>query len=340
MKNLAKFLLGALLCVGVSSCEDNSQLTSSGDPSYGAKPGSGTPADPAIVFQGFNTSKGRSRNALFVCDANGANPTVMVVAPSQIHKYWGQPTWSGDASAISYIEADTGRSECNLKTTQISVVAGKATAGTTATLLTVSRANDSKVMAGGIWSPTANEIAYSLQETGGTYLTRNSEIRVIPSGGGASELIYSSPDGTSIYHMAWNADGSKIVVVEWKITSDSPLAWEYWIKVIDRATGNVEQTISADDLGLTNCTSITCSRAGLNSLAITNNADVSVYTIDLNNPTAATLVQSSALYPSWSPNNEQLLYRDYSGGMVTETLSSGARTTILQTNVSVPYWKK
>jgi Tol biopolymer transport system component len=343
MKHLSILILGAMLCAGITGCQEDSQSVSTSDPSFGVKPGSGGGggnASPAIVYSIQEFSKGKQKYNLQVCDADGANQTTIVYGADELTRYWGQPTWSGTANAISYIVSDTGRTTCTLKTVGVSVVGGKATAGTTTTLLTVSRAGDHKAMAGGIWSPTAGEIAYSLQDANtGTVFTRKSDIYVIPSSGGTPELIYSTAPGTSVYHMSWNSAGTKLALLEWEMTGDAPLTWTSYIKIIDRSTGAVDQTINISDLGMNSPSSMGWSRSGLNTIAFYNNTGtVGIYTIDLDNPASVSLVQASAYYPAWSPDNSKLIYYS-SGGLTAETLSSGATTTLVPKYVTLPFWK-
>jgi Tol biopolymer transport system component len=192
-------------------------------------------------------------------------------------------------------------------------------------------------MAGGIWSPTASEIAYSLQDANtGTVLTRKSDIYVIPSGGGTPELIYTSAPGTSIYHISWNYAGTKLVLLEWECTDDAPLTWTSHITVIDRSTGAVDQTVNISDLGLTNPSFIGWSRSGLNTVAITNNN--TIYALDLSNPGSVSQLQSSAYYPAWSPDNSKLIFTSGSN-LVAKTLASGTLTTLVSKYVTLPFWK-
>jgi Tol biopolymer transport system component len=335
------FLCAAALTIVVGGCEAPSTVTSS-DPTYGAK--SSGSASPAILYVSQESVKGKSLYTLSVCDADGTDATILITGSNAVTRYWGQPTWSGDASKISYIESDTGRTSCSLKTASVSLVNGKPTAGTPTTLITVSKSANNKVMAGGIWSPTEDEIAYSLQDHGvGTFYTRQSHIYVIPSGGGTPEPVYTSPAGSSIYHISWNAAGTKLVLLEWEGVDDDPLTVNNHIKVIDRSTGNVDQSFNLNDFGLTNCSFMQCSKSGENSIAINHTGTNSaIYTIDLDNPTSATLVQSAAGYPTWSPDNSKLAYRTLSssGYITTETLSSGATSNILFKGATLLHWKK
>lgn len=325
----------------MSSCQDDGQSAANSDPSFGVKPGAGGGAgnaSPEIVYAVYELSKGKYKYNLQVCDADGGNQTV-VVGPLDNTRFWGQPTWSGAGDAVSYIIADADRNVCTLKTTAINVVNGKPVAGTTNTLLTVSRSSDQKAMAGGVWSPTANEIAYSLQD-GATipFASRKSDIYVIPSSGGTPQLIYTTPAARSVYHMSWNADGSKLAVLEWEYLTETPLTYNSYIKIIDRSTGAVEQTVDLTSLGISVPSFIGWSRSGLNQIAVmSNSGSVGVHTIDLDNPGSTTLIQANVNYPAWSGDNSKLLY--CGNGLIAETLSNSTTTTLIAKNVTLPQWK-
>ncbi len=347
MKHLSIFVLGALLCAGLVGCQEDSQSISSSDPSFGAKGGASATPSPEIVYWRYDYIKGKSLPCLGVCDSTGSHAT-NVLAFAQGTNFWGQPTWSPDGGSVAFIDGGSNRDACALKTMTVGVSAGKVVGGTPQTIRSVSVANDKKVMAGGIWSPTNDEIVYSLQDrTGDSKLNVVTHIYAIPAGGGASDLVYQTAPGGSVYHMTWNADGTKLAVLEWEVDQNDSTQIDHIIRVIDRANGTVDKSIDASTFGFsaTSLIDLAWARAGSSILAFANavGSAVSVYTTDLSsaNP-SATLVSSDARYPSWSPTNYKMVYRVWGSGspnMSGRVMHTGTTSVLLDGQIYNPFWK-
>jgi hypothetical protein len=328
MKKLSILMFCAVLFASLSSCEESTTATSS-DPSFGANPhgggGTTTNANPEILYTVLESAKGKFYHRIGVCNADGTNGANLVnigsAANATIH-YHGTPCWSGDGSAFAYVESDAARSVSYLKTSAISVVDGKPVASNITTIKTISIASDSAAIGGGVWSPTANEIAYSVQDRSMPYTNRYSEIRVMSSIGGSDQLLYTSELGKSIFWMSYSPDGSKIAFVEWSISSTNTVTANV-IKIMDRSTGAIDRVIDTYESG-SQSVDIEWSRNGTNKLSYYNSG-IGTYIYNLDNSSKTKF--ATGRYGTWSPNNDRMAYSDGSNNFVVN-LSTNVSTQI------------
>lgn len=348
------FIIGA--CSKTSTTDigitDNSLPTS--QKKGGPPPPPPTPANSAIVFNVDTTfqHKGQARSvqAIFVMDADGSHRKMIYHDFLTSGSSWSigtasDPSWSGNGQQICYA-GRVGISSAppirplssynSVYTLNVSLVNGVPTAS-----------NLTKILDGaanGInyntprWSPAVNEIAVRASQSGNP-----DKLLIIPATGGTPTTIYSVPATDYILsYPCYSPDGLKVAFHLRNTTTG-----ERWIKVIDRATSAVLNSIVLDPAY--SWQNLDWSRtSGSSTLTFRNiipntGAQGTLYTLDFNVSSTPVPVVSNGAHPTWSPDDTKIAFSESTnpqGPIRVLTLSSNTISTISTLGGYALNWKR
>jgi len=182
------------------------------------------------------------------------------------------------------------------------------------------------------WSPTGDVIAVGGGGGSGTPPLQIPSIVLVDANTGAVQTLYTGVAGSLVLYSSWSSDGLRLAVVERDGSSGL-----YSIKIVERATGNVLNTIVT---GLfSSITHIDWAR-GLEKLAITASSPATIYTVEIASQTATQIATGNA--PAWSPDNTKLAFADTSIPSATiKRLELATGTTVnLDTSGNYPDWRR
>jgi hypothetical protein len=265
-------------------------------------------ANPVFAFLDYKKiSNQLSVPAIYVMDANGANPTAVYT------NYSGQgnntvvnrpdfPAWSGNGAQLCFT-----LNSADLFTLNISLVNGVAT-GSGATKIADGVAAGGSYKQGK-WRPGANEIACVFKKTGDP-----DKIHLIPSAGGSPTVLYTAANTDWVIEddLAFKSDGSNLVFSERQISTGN-----VFLKVLDVATSQVIKSIDlstyksvkemdwarssgSNKVAITTIPRCDTSLVGRNGMHQLQTVDVSAATPSL------TLLKNDEGNICWSPNDLQI----------------------------------
>jgi len=276
-----------------AGCQDGSGpglVTSpEGKPAFeGAKPPPPPPppADPAIAF--VAQRGGRNLYDLKVMNVDGSNVTTIYTASTVL---FGLPSWSPDGHSIAFVKSN------DLWLIDVSVSNGVPT-GTNARVLL----DRSTSVSHPDWSADGTRIAFVDVSIG--------TLEVIPSIGGATEVLYTSSPGVWPSHPAWSRDGTQIAFTEGGA-----------IRILDRVTGQAGtalEAVGAQFLDWARTQDALTFEAGPGGVQ-------GVYILQLAVGTP-TLVVAGGYSPTWSPDDQEILFS--SSGLSKVNLASGQITSL------------
>lgn len=288
----------------------------------GPPPPPPSPANPAIVFNADTTFQYRGQShtasAIYVIDADGTHRKLIYYDFITSGNGWSKgstadPEWSGNGQQICF----TGRvfagsippirpstSQTSIYTLNFSLVNGVPTASNVTKIL--DGAANGVSYSYPSWSPTANEIAVRTWGSNGN----PEKLQIVPSTGGTPTTIFTAPTTDYIISSpCFSPDGSKLAFH----FRNYPTG-EKWIKVIDRFTGTVLNSIVLDpalgwfDLDWSRTSG--SSKLIFRSFIPNSGGLGSLYQLDFNSSSTPTALTSNAADPTWSPDDTKIAYRE------------------------------
>jgi hypothetical protein len=325
MKRL-HYVLG-LTIVGLASflasCQYEPTAVGDGESVYGAKGGGSTSsAAPRIIFaRDYTGNGGKKYSAIWVQDSDGTDITRIITYPtaSSLNGYV-LPYWSPSSMDFVYRESmgiatrnNTSLGVYKVNTGTVSVSNGVASATNLATLLQPVSGTDTFVYMAHAWSSTSSsEIFVSRRRAGWKYIDDTSsgnnlrpEILSVSTGGGSPTVIHTGNPRERFSAISVSPDGSKLAVSGSNQYANGIRPW-YYIKIIDIATGAVEDSILGNwyGTGLRDW-----SRSGANKLLFNGvqyeGGSSTFHTYDLSTSSVTSYNDGSTAH-SWSPANDIL----------------------------------
>ena len=317
---LRKLLIGIVIVSLLVSMAIPMASADKPDKPPGKPGGEEPPADPAIAFI-FKRGK---TDTLMVMNADGTNQ-VEVDSAGNLYS----PTWAPDGTSIAY----TKNIPLDLYNIDISVDGGEVQAGEPTLLYQDIQFNIA-------WSPLGGEIAFiqKLYDPS-TDSERPRLIQTISLSDGSVETLYTADEGHYLLDPTWSPDGTKIAFVDWAPDRKS------YINILTIGSGEDPVTVYEYE------------RAGIQDLDWSRTPDKlafklypsldgsegsAIYTLDItqSNPTPQLISGGESNFPSWSPDDSQLVFSklerrynvyiyDFETGQ-TEELARGLR----------PDWKR
>jgi Tol biopolymer transport system component len=244
------------------------------------------PADPAIAY--FHKTSGPRPYELYVMNDDGSNKAVVFEGNVRLES---NAAWSPDGGSIAWLHLDD--SGFGIWRVDVTVVDGEPQGSN---LQKIVGDNDCYLGRGVSWSPLGDEIAFVSQDrTSNTWW-----IKTVPAdGNGPIEILYSGNEiKTHFYTTSWNSAGTHIAFPEKTIHTH-----DYFIKIIERATGIVTKTIFMGDCPMGR---VEWARQGTDVLVFENANTGTISTIDIN--TEAVDLITTGRWPCWSPDNTHLAF--------------------------------
>ena len=296
---LSLLIVGLLLNMAVASLLVSAAPPDKCDPWPECKDGGDgeePPADPAIAFI---RSKGRSK-ILTVMNADGTNQ-VDLDSGNLLN-----PTWSPDGSSVAYIKGVPH----DLYRIDVAVVDGSVQ-GSEPTLLYEDIQMDPA------WSPLGDKIAF-IQKIYDPSLgyDRPRLVQTISLGDGSVETLYTADEGHYLLSPTWSPDATRIAFVDWATITDD----RSYVNILTIGSGEPPETVY--EYGPNGIRYLDWSRTP-DKLAfqlwppLDGSESSAIYTLDItqSNPTPQFVSGGESRYPSWSPDDTQLVF-DQAGKQV------------------------
>jgi len=264
--------------------------------------GGGGEANPAIAFVRMRTAtsgKLTNEGALMVMDADGSNQTVLFrerVSMSGGYEV-RHPSWSPDGTKIAFARVPWGSgSEWGIYTIAVD--------GTNLVRVTPG--------AGGApaWSPDGLQIAY----------VKDGDIWIIDADGTNDTQVTTTTDAEGA--PTWSRDSAKLA---YAIKSD--------LMIHDLASGVITNVTAGGPLGgavLADQNSASADWARTqDEIAVVDTA-FDLWIIALGDPTHPTKIGNTAVSPSWSPDDLELVFDDRAGGIYVIGANGTGETLLAQ----------
>jgi Tol biopolymer transport system component len=276
----------------------------------GGKPGSGTPADPAITYyQNTNCT------SLWVINADGSNRTEIGDCNSSPGPAW-TPAWSPDGKSIAFYDLGLG----DLYVVDVALTAGGNPIAQNRRLLVATGLAHIPA-----WSPLGDVIAYSVDDS----------LYTVPAIGGSPTVVCLGCGA----HPTWSPDGTKLAF--YSNTFESPAAA---LKTITVSTGDIQTLIpqGAFDYIWYPDWSRSGDRIAFDGTPL-GNGPRGTYVLDLVTGDYSLLTDLG--WPaSWSPDDQELVVRNRglpgSGGLVVNSTSGAVMRKIGKRTMSSPDWRR
>ncbi len=287
----------------ITGIESENQATPAGL-SSGA---SSVAAVPVIcACSNYQVGNDATWQAISVMNADGSRLTRLAAG----HHFLSYSTWSGNGSAISYIDATGGSSIYKIN---VSVVNNTPTASTPTSLRSYS-ASDSTIVTTQAWSPTNDEIVYCTVQTNASIpaINRITRLFAISSNGGTPVQILNL-SGVTIKEMAWSPDGTKIALMVGNYATQTSS-----IVIVQRSNGAILSSYSLNGFSPLINKGLDWSRTGMNTIlfvakSTSTSTTWTAYTLDLNaanpSPVATGIAATDKpWFPCYSPDNSKIVY--------------------------------
>jgi len=287
-------------------------------------------ANPAIAYRRWHTtSDGSYVPALYVMDANGGNQAVVYTNYTKVKKNVTYhtpdfPSWSDNGQRLCFVL--DGK---DLYTLNISLVNGVPAGSNPVKIADGVAAGGS--YGKGVWRPgTTNIAAVWLSDLGPT------SIQLIPSTGGTTTTLYSSPGDFTLHHPAgylteafvtFNDNGTLLAFCERQLSTG-----KNFLRILDLSINTIVQSIELNqfwaikslDWANTQGSSI----IGFSNEEESCETDIvhKIYKIDISaEDPQPVIIKNDAEDLTWSPDDKQVAYSGFSHAILNPATGCGGR---------------